>query len=689
MPPQAGQKGTKKKGGRDARTSRSRNTTPISISGQGIPASSNSEESAYTEMRMKPYVGAAYDEIIEQQPGSSIPDSKALDALLDRLNRLLDAVESRNKVGDRGMRQLAALRKERLEEIEVERRDEERRERIRRDDEEERSKKAVSKKKKESGKVKEERLKDDRPLTHGAHGLAPQDGTAAASYNAEGQGTNYLTDYPVETASSPRSIATHKAARRNSGDSASSSLSPVEPTTPATTIINEVSVPQREDADDDSADEHQPPPAPAVPHLQTFGDDPSTFPDPTVYEIREVKPGMTEDEIKSIYSVAEYPHNDLREFVPGTPPDKDFSNAKPTNQVLATTFQTYLDPYFRPFTEEDVAFLRERGDRTSPFVIPRRGKKTYREVWAEEDGAMSVDAPSQDRDKLAANQARGSLEEMDESMAETDEVSGGPLLSRLLATLRPEHRAPTSEVSNGTINGDSSMVGDNSDLNDILGVTDEPAAPLPPATQMPDSNSESWKKATHPKLDHQQVDERLKQELRNIGFLPMDTEPDYDAHYDDEIAARLRFLQGRLKEQSILNGARKARLMELVKERMAYQEYTTICEDLDNQVNAAYTKRTRTMGKSKKSKRPGGAGGGSQFAGGQGQAKPGIGDMTKTLMERRKKWMSDIGPVFDSERSLGQVPRVADPNSSIFKDEDMAEYVKKERDAWDEDIEEE
>merc|ERR1711939_52495 len=83
---------------------------------------------------------------------------------------------------------------------------------------------------------------------------------------------------------------------------------------------------------------------------------------------------------------------------------------------------------------------------------------------------------------------------------------------------------------------------------------------------MPDSNSEAWKKATHPKLDHAQVDERIKQELRHGGFLPPDTEPDYDAHYDDENAARLRHLQAQLKERCIKNGAMKARLMDLTKE---------------------------------------------------------------------------------------------------------------------------
>ena len=130
--------------------------------------------------------------------------------------------------------------------------------------------------------------------------------------------------------------------------------------------------------------------------------------------------------------------------------------------------------------------------------------------------------------------------------------------------------------------------------------------------------------------------------------------------------------------------------MDLVKERMAHQEYTTILEDLDGQVQTAYMKRTRTMGKNKKTKRPGGAGGGSHFVGGSsGMARPGIGDMTKTLMERRKKWIDSIGPVFGNERSLGMVPRVSEEGSSIFKPEDMGEYIKREREAWDEEVEEE
>jgi transcriptional adapter 3 len=445
--------------------------------------------------------------------------------------------------------------------------------------------------------------------------------------------------------------------------------------------------------DDSSSDEHQPPPAPAIPHLQTFGDDPSTFPDPTVYDIREVTPDMDDDTKREIYSVAYFPESNLEDLIPGTPPDKDFSNAKPTNQVQANTFATYLEPYFRAYTEEDSAFLRERGDRTTPFVIPRRGKKHYSEVWSEEDGAMSLDNPLHGRDKLPANQARGSIDAMDDATAETDQISAGPILSRLLATLRPEHRAPPSEerpTTNGLTNGEANINGEaNGELGDAVQPSGDAAAPVPSATYMTESSSESWKKASHPKLDYSQVDERIKQELRHIGFLPPDPDPDFDAHYDDEIAVRLRALQAELKQQSIINGARKAKLQDLVKERMAHQEYTTILEDLDSQVQTAYLKRTRTMGKSKKNKRPGGAGGGSHFVGSAtGMARPGIGDMTKTVMERRKKWIEGVGPVFDDERSTVKVPRASNLGSSIFKPEDMAELIKREKESWDEDAEE-
>ncbi len=453
---------------------------------------------------------------------------------------------------------------------------------------------------------------------------------------------------------------------------------------------------ENKEEEESSSEDEGAPPRREAPQFQTFGQDPSTFPDPTVYEIRDVKPTMSDDELREIYSVAVFPRSDLADLIAGDPPDKDFSNAKPTNQISFSTFSSYMEPYFRPFSEEDLAFLRERGDRVMPFIMPKRGKKHYAEIWAEEDGAMSIDSNPQGRDKLQPNQPRGNIENMDDDVAETDKLSVGPVLSRLLQAMRPEGRAQPSDdkpTTNG-VNGDVEVKEEpNGDA--AAGTPNEETKSLPPASFMSESSSEAWKKATHPKLDYMQVDERIKQELRHIGFLPQEGfDGEYDGHFDDEVAARLRLLQEKLRQQILVNGARKARLTELVKERMAHQEYSTILEDLDTQVQGAYLKRTRTMGKSKKSKRPGGSSAAAAAAaaggagGAAGMARPGIGDVTRTLMERRKRWIDNIGTVFDDE-NLGKVPRVADPGSTIFKPDMMADLMKKERQSWDEEVEEE
>ena len=318
----------------------------------------------------------------------------------------------------------------------------------------------------------------------------------------------------------------------------------------------------------------------------------------------------------------------------------------------------------------------------------RRGKRHYTDVWAEEDGSLSRDTPEDDR--LPPNQPRGSIDQMDDEVAETDQISSGPLLNRLLSTMRYEHRPPPSEDKaqpNGLPNGTGEPTLTNGDLPN--GVSHEPAPmdetnankSLPPATSLPSADRPS---ANAPALSHVQIDERLKAELRHIGFLSPDNEPDYDAHYDDEIAERLRYLQAELRRVSILNGARKQRVLELAQEQMAYQEYATILEDLDGQVQQAYMKRTRTLGKSKKNtKRPGGAGGGSHPVQNDGGiSKPGIGDVARQLMTRRSKWEEKIGPVF-----RGDIRRVRGKGEGIFTDADMEALMRQEKERWEEEDE--
>ena len=480
-----------------------------------------------------------------------------------------------------------------------------------------------------------------------------------------------------------------------------------------------------------SEDAHQPAKAASLPQYQTFGTNPLAFDDPTVYETKQITPDMTDDEKKEACAVASYPTYDLSHLIAGKPPDKDFSNGgqgnKPSNQVQAHTFASYLEPYLRPLKEEDINFLKERGDRVTPFIMPRRGTKQYRQIWAEEDGAMEIDS---NKDHLNPNQGRGSVDQMNDDVAETDQVSGGPVLNRFLSMFRYEHRAPPNEDKPqpsgiqantpqmpGALNGDPSLGTDDilnfdpfaaeeaiNNPTPLMPPTDPapglintttnpfttpqnppPSKTLPPATYLPDS---ARLPGPPPHLTHSQVDDRLKLELRHLGLLGPEDEPDYDAHYDDPIAQRLRLLQARLKEVSILNGARKQRLLEIAEGQMALQEYNGIAEDLDDQVQGAYLKSLRTASRSKKNtKRPGGAGGGSHHhasAGGVGGAdggvsKPGIGDLAKKLMEKRQKWESTIGVVFSEEDRM-----VRGEGESIFEEEVMREYVRREKEKWEE-----
>ena len=389
---------------------------------------------------------------------------------------------------------------------------------------------------------------------------------------------------------------------------------------------------------------HRPPPVP----LEGFFPDPLA-PDPVIYHIRDITPDMTDEEKKEIYGVTAFPTKDLSEQIAGTPPDKDFSNAKPTNQVAATTFLAYVEPYLRQLQEEDIAWLKERGDRVTPFLAVPRDNINYQERWAREDGNSFSDSRP---DSLPVNQGRGSVDQIGDDNAHTDQIGPGPLAARLLALLKFEHRSLPSETNNS--NDFSFMNGDVNDTMDLDGLTnghDSSEKPLPPAASVADLTGS--KSTQQQRLEYAQADERLKMELRHLNLLGHDENPDYDAHYDDDISERLRLLQAELRRVMIVNGARKARLYDLAKERMAHQEYSTIHEDLDSQVQQAYLKRTRTLGKTKKGgpgvgkPKAGAAGLVNGFAGaGVGALKRDIGENARMLMDRRRRWEDCIGPVF-------------------------------------------
>lgn len=406
--------------------------------------------------------------------------------------------------------------------------------------------------------------------------------------------------------------------------------------------------------------------------------------DPTVYEIEEVTPDMSIDDRKRIYRVSSFPTVDLAPLQPGIPPDEDFSKGKAPNQVSLNAFHNMIEPYFRLFNEEDEAFLRERvsalfrnpfnplkvvqGDRVQPFIMPALGRH-YKKVWAEEDGSSYA---AFERPSPSPNEPRGSPERLSDNQLEHEDISVGPLLARVLAGMIPEEEPATVEetkpketpMSNGIIaNGDSVPNGESSatltvsSSTNLTNVVGDPAAVKAQPLQ---------------KTDYAGLEQRLLQEMKYIGLIPLNApEPDWNERQDDEVSARLRLLQKQLHKTAVGVGAMKARLAELLEPQIAYQEYSTIHDDLDRQLETAYSKRTRTI-KAKKKKVGHHLANGANAAG-VAQSRIGIGDVAKSIMEKRTKWHNEVGPVFDSDmRKL--------PKGSMFQDID--EYVKLEEEMF-------
>ena len=677
MPSSQASKG--KKGNSRSRDSRSlsRATSPLSVataaaaaavavapSSTSVPlalasASTSPTDSSYLHTPLASLLvpsDITIESLIERHsPNSSNPPSAAsLHALHDDIaNRVLSHVRTRGEVCDKGMRELSRKRKDRIEEDrarEERERDDERRKR-----DKERQKAAAAKAtatataaaaatamaKKRENTDGDLYNQESRPPTVGAHGLARQDGVH----------TDQSVDAEAATSPQPQTAAA------------------------SYTGNNEAVSPSASDTS------HQPLPAPAVAHYETFGEDPTKFDDPTVYHIRDLTPEMTDDEKKLILCVARYPHDDLHDKTPGTPPDMDFSNAKPPNQINYTTFQAYVEPYIRPLTEEDVAFLKERGDPATPYLIPARGPTPYRELWAKEDGLSHHDF----NPRLPPNEARGSIENMTDDLAETDEISNGPVIARLLQSLRHEPNtfnnndaAAQQSGDVAMVNGDATAGAHDVDLPALHAVPtneDDTVATFKPSTHFPElSGTATYKSPSSSSRDLASLDQRILQELRYSGFLTPEASPDYDSHFDDEIAARLRHLQSELKHISRENGARKARVLELTEERMAMQEYSTIADDLDSQINTAYLKRNRTMSKPKKGvgkARPGQAG-----TGGVAISRNTVSEGVRMLMDRRKEWRDLIGPVVD----YGQT---SIPRGTVFDKSTMERLDKAEAEARD------
>jgi transcriptional adapter 3 len=369
--------------------------------------------------------------------------------------------------------------------------------------------------------------------------------------------------------------------------------------------------------------------------------------------------------LKKKYGVASYPESDLQDLLPGKIPDIDFSKTKPpNNQVQFTTFQSYVESYFRPFSNQDLEFLQETNiippgfgkdydSNINPFIIPKLGR-LYSDVWAEEDATLGskLNSPAFHQPSFESYQPKGSIDEVTDETLHTEDVSVGPLSSRLLSAILSTNEVNNSddELKENAFDAEENIKFDSEDIVDgEVSVEDYKVT-----TDTPDFHS---------------LEERLKRELKYIGIfmnLPNSDEDrtknqktgrmmkkgsiiDNDEwiinREDDEICAEIRDLQKELKASVKMNRENRKKLIPLVEEQIAYQEYCTILEDLDKQVDQAYLKRLKAKSKKKKSEAPANTSQQEAFNTG-----------LRALLEKRTRWIENIGILFKPAEIMKRIP---------------------------------
>lgn len=443
-----------------------------------------------------------------------------------------------------------------------------------------------------------------------------------------------------------------------------------------------------------------------------------------------------EEYLKKKYNVASYPTNDLKEYLPGVIPDKDFSCPKPSNQIQFNTFLTFAENFLRPLTDEDIKFLENKyivpsnlqvdknyDPDVTPFIIPKLGP-LYTKVWLKEDSKIADNVSAIASEDLTSILPKKSASSLNDSMLESEEISCGPLLSRLLSAILQdekdykiageENNEPkiksefTNDVNTPTQSQDGEDLSLSIQTSPTTSIKDEKhfnsltkngdyfpvvmkEIPLGGGTTNTLPNASDWN-INSINLDYPTFEERLKRELKYVGIymnLPKDEnnpdneDPDWiTGREDDEVSAELRELQSTLKDVTRRNQKRKEILKPLLERELAWQEYLSILDDLDKQIDQAYVKRIRAPKKKKKHHSIASTGGGNSshlHGGGNGSGnynsnisasqlaqQKAANSSLKALLDKRQRWISKIGPIFDRPEIMKRIPK-----ESVFKDLDQ------------------
>ncbi|KAF8638797.1 hypothetical protein AX17_001856 [Amanita inopinata Kibby_2008] len=371
---------------------------------------------------------------------------------------------------------------------------------------------------------------------------------------------------------------------------------------------------------------------------------------------------------------------------------EDFSKLKVPSQIQVTSFYSSIEPWIRPVREEDIGFLEYMGDEVEPFIMPKLGRH-YLEVWEDEDAGLvplvtlPQDAPIK---QFAAPAPKWDPSTLMEHELLVEEKGHGPLTERVISALLS---VPDVAVWKGVKAAEDAMEG-------------RPGG----------SGAAAARKE---KLNVSELENRIKDTMRYHGLL--DGMPDFTEKVDDPIATALRHAQRELRTVLATNKARRARLVAIARDRLAYQEYLELRDSIDKNITNLFGKLQKKDGPKigrKKKKivgaaaaaqalaqgQVGSAEGSSSHTGGSGSASingivgPGnnggsgttegvsslppcpaalglgpdeenrlvVNEQLRHLVETRSQWVTSVGKLFDNKQraNLGRIWGL--PNESVF-----------------------
>ncbi|WVQ98097.1 hypothetical protein IAU59_005219 [Kwoniella sp. CBS 9459] len=330
--------------------------------------------------------------------------------------------------------------------------------------------------------------------------------------------------------------------------------------------------------------------------------------------------------------------------------DEDYSNAKAPSQIAFPTFWSGVEPYLKDVKEDDLAMLGFKADAPESYEVPPRGRH-YTEVWDEEDGnppgtTPRFPVPALRQEQLLQQHPNGApppvphyvpVSELQESSLIEEQRGLGSLTERVVAAFVGRFGFGSSSSSSS-----EKKDGSEKDNKEALSATLE-------------SEMEDREPA---KVDVAELEERMKKELKGVMLLGDHDEFDPMNREDDEVTASLRQCQRLLSQQTTINDARKSRLAEIAKQRLAYTEYTSALEGIEKSIEAAWAKRIKKYGTTPKKSNS------NSHSHANGSGRPPVPENVKKLVEIRKHWIEVVGAKM-KERPRGEM--VGIPAKSIYE----------------------